>query len=264
MATRRCAGCARSSTALARRAAGHARGIREARAAAAGRRRSRRSNAPLKTCALSSKRSCPPPLSLDTMPGVRCERITRPIDAWACTCPPARRRCPPPRSCWRCRRASPAATRVRTPARPDADGNSRGRARRRASCAAWTPCSRWAARRPSLRWPSARIPFRKVDKIFGPGNAWVTAAKQLVAADPAGAAIDLPAGPSEVLVIADESANADSSPRTCWRRPNTTPLRRSILVTTSAALAQRCAAKSTAQARCSRAGATSSSQSMSE
>ena len=36
---------------------------------------------------------------------------------------------------------------------------------------------------------------RKVDKIFGPGSAWVTAAKQIVAADPAGAAIDLPAGP---------------------------------------------------------------------
>ena len=35
-------------------------------------------------------------------------------------------------------------------------------------------------------------------------NAWVTAAKTLVAADPHGAALDLPAGPSEVLVIADE------------------------------------------------------------
>jgi histidinol dehydrogenase len=46
----------------------------------------------------------------------------------------------------------------------------------------------------------------KVAKVFGPGNAWVTAAKQLVAADPDGAALDLPAGPSEVLVIADESA----------------------------------------------------------
>jgi histidinol dehydrogenase len=47
----------------------------------------------------------------------------------------------------------------------------------------------------------------KVDKIFGPGNAWVTAAKKEVAADPAGAALDMPAGPTEVLVIAD--ANAD-------------------------------------------------------
>ncbi|MGA2654597.1 MAG: histidinol dehydrogenase [Gammaproteobacteria bacterium] len=48
----------------------------------------------------------------------------------------------------------------------------------------------------------------KVDKIFGPGNAYVTAAKQFVANDPKGASIDLPAGPSEVLVIADDDANA--------------------------------------------------------
>jgi len=47
----------------------------------------------------------------------------------------------------------------------------------------------------------------KVDRIFGPGNAWVTAAKSLVACDPAGASIDSPAGPSEVLVIADDTAN---------------------------------------------------------
>ncbi|AKD04808.1 histidinol dehydrogenase [Pontibacter korlensis] len=44
-----------------------------------------------------------------------------------------------------------------------------------------------------------------VYKIFGPGNQYVTVAKQLVSK--AGVAIDLPAGPSEVLVIADESAN---------------------------------------------------------
>ncbi|MDT8321152.1 MAG: histidinol dehydrogenase, partial [Xanthomonadales bacterium] len=43
-------------------------------------------------------------------------------------------------------------------------------------------------------------------KIFGPGNAWVTEAKQQVSMDPQGAAIDMPAGPSEVLVIADAEA----------------------------------------------------------
>jgi len=47
----------------------------------------------------------------------------------------------------------------------------------------------------------------KVDKIFGPGNRFVTEAKQQVSKDPLGAAIDMPAGPSEVLVIADETAN---------------------------------------------------------
>lgn len=47
----------------------------------------------------------------------------------------------------------------------------------------------------------------KCDKLFGPGNAWVTEAKLQVSADPDGAAIDMPAGPSEVLVVADARAN---------------------------------------------------------
>jgi histidinol dehydrogenase len=46
-----------------------------------------------------------------------------------------------------------------------------------------------------------------VYKIFGPGNQYVTKAKQLVGQE--GIAIDMPAGPSEVLVIADQSADAD-------------------------------------------------------
>jgi len=44
----------------------------------------------------------------------------------------------------------------------------------------------------------------RVNKIFGPGNQYVTAAKQLAAKE--GIAIDLPAGPSEVMVVADETA----------------------------------------------------------
>ena len=50
-------------------------------------------------------------------------------------------------------------------------------------------------------------PVPQVWKIFGPGNQYVTAAKQLISTE--GIAIDMPAGPSEVLVIADESANPD-------------------------------------------------------
>ncbi|MCR1836518.1 histidinol dehydrogenase [Pasteurella caecimuris] len=49
----------------------------------------------------------------------------------------------------------------------------------------------------------------KVDKIFGPGNAFVTEAKRQVSQRLDGAAIDMPAGPSEVLVIADEFADPD-------------------------------------------------------
>jgi len=56
-----------------------------------------------------------------------------------------------------------------------------------------------------MAYGTATVP--KVDRIFGPGNAWVTAAKSIVACDPAGASIDMPAGPSEVLIIADDNAN---------------------------------------------------------
>jgi len=48
---------------------------------------------------------------------------------------------------------------------------------------------------------------KKVDKIFGPGNQFVTAAKTIISTDPDGCAIDMPAGPSEVLVIADNFSN---------------------------------------------------------
>ena len=55
----------------------------------------------------------------------------------------------------------------------------------------------------ALTWGTESIP--KVYKIFGPGNQYVTAAKQI--AQNYGVAIDLPAGPSELLVIADNTAN---------------------------------------------------------
>ena len=55
----------------------------------------------------------------------------------------------------------------------------------------------------AMSYGSGSIP--KVYKIFGPGNQYVTCAKQLVQKD--GMAIDLPAGPSEVAVYADETAN---------------------------------------------------------
>jgi histidinol dehydrogenase len=51
--------------------------------------------------------------------------------------------------------------------------------------------------------------LQRCDKIFGPGNSWVAEAKRQVAQDPDGPAIDLPAGPSEVLVIADSRADAE-------------------------------------------------------
>jgi histidinol dehydrogenase len=77
----------------------------------------------------------------------------------------------------------------------------------------------------------------KVDKVFGPGSAWVTAAKLLVSNDPEGAALDLPAGPSEVLVIADESARAEFVAADLLAQSEHSADAQVVLVTTSEALA---------------------------
>ncbi|HEY0684599.1 MAG TPA: histidinol dehydrogenase [Steroidobacter sp.] len=78
----------------------------------------------------------------------------------------------------------------------------------------------------------------KVDKVLGPGNSWVTAAKILAANDPDGAALDLPAGPSEVLVIADERANAEFVAADLLAQAEHSADAQAILVTTSRKLAE--------------------------
>jgi histidinol dehydrogenase len=87
----------------------------------------------------------------------------------------------------------------------------------------------------ALAYGTASVP--KVDKIFGPGNAWVTAAKQQVAADPDGAAVDMPAGPSEVLVIADDSARPAFVAADLLAQAEHDPQSQAILLTPSAELA---------------------------
>jgi len=151
----------------------------------------------------------PDALMLETMPGVRCERIIRPISAVGLYVPagsaplpsavimlavpariagcPRRVLCTPPR---RDGRANPAVLVAARLCGIDSVYKVGG-----------------AQAVAAMAYGTAAVP--KVDKIFGPGNAWVTAAKQAVAADPAGAACDMPAGPSEVLVIADDSARAE-------------------------------------------------------
>ncbi len=74
----------------------------------------------------------------------------------------------------------------------------------------------------------------KVDKIVGPGNVYVTAAKMAC-----GTAIDFPAGPSEVLIIADDSARADFIASDMVAQAEHDPNAVSILVTPSVELAEK-------------------------
>jgi histidinol dehydrogenase len=99
----------------------------------------------------------------------------------------------------------------------------------------------------AMAYGTATVP--KVDKIFGPGNAWVTAAKLLVANDPAGAALDLPAGPSEVLVIADGTARAEFVAADLLAQAEHSTDAQAVFITTSSALAESTAAEVEAQMR---------------
>lgn len=77
----------------------------------------------------------------------------------------------------------------------------------------------------------------RVDKICGPGNGWVAEAKALVAALPGGPAIDLPAGPSELMVIADGGANAATVASDLLSQAEHDSAAQVLLVTDSLALA---------------------------
>jgi histidinol dehydrogenase len=76
---------------------------------------------------------------------------------------------------------------------------------------------------------------QRVDKIVGPGNRYVTAAKLLVST---AVGIDLPAGPSEVLVVADETADPAVCAADLLAQAEHGPDSEVVLVTTDAALAE--------------------------
>jgi histidinol dehydrogenase len=85
----------------------------------------------------------------------------------------------------------------------------------------------------AMAYGTASIP--RVDKIVGPGNAWVAAAKALVAAD---CGVDLQAGPSEIVVFS-ESARPDWIAADLIAQAEHDPDARAVFVTTRTALADR-------------------------
>ena len=148
-------------------------------------------------------------VEVETMPGILCERISQPLDSVGLYVPAGTAPLPSA-AVMLCVPAAIAGCPTRvlcTPPRPDgsADPAVLVAARRAGVSDVFKIGGAQAVA--AMAYGTESVP--RVVKIFGPGNAWVTAAKSLVAMDPAGAAIDLPAGPSEVLVIADDTANPD-------------------------------------------------------
>jgi histidinol dehydrogenase len=181
------------------------------------------------------------PLRVETAPGVMCERFSIPIRAVGLYVPAGS--APLPSTAIML--AVPAAIAgcpVRVLCTPPARNGSADAAilvaARKAGIDRVFKCG-GAQAIAAMAYGTAAIP--KCDKVFGPGNAWVTAAKLLVAQDADGAAADLPAGVTEVMVIADDSARADFVAADLLAQAEHSPDAQSLLVTTSAALAEEAA-----------------------
>jgi len=176
---------------------------------------------------------------VETMPGVVCERYSHPIDAVGLYVPAGTAPLPSA-AIMLAVPADIAGCPIRvlcTPPRPDgtADPAVLVAATRGGVSQIFKVGGAQAIA--AMAYGTEAIP--RVCKIFGPGNAWVTCAKTLVSSDPAGAAIDMPAGPSEVLVIADDKANAEFVASDLLSQAEHGPDSQVILVTTSSDLAAR-------------------------
>jgi histidinol dehydrogenase len=182
----------------------------------------------------------PGALRLETAPGVVCERLTVPLDAVGLYVPAGT--APLPSTAIMLAvpaRIAGCATRVMcTPPRPDGSADPAVLVAARLCGVDRVFKLGGAQAVAAMAYGTATVP--KVAKIFGPGNAWVTAAKQIVAQDADGAALDMPAGPSEVLVVADETARPAFVAADLLAQAEHSADAQVVLVTTSRTLAEAC------------------------
>lgn len=149
----------------------------------------------------------PTEFEIDTAPGVRCGRVLRAIDTVGLYVPAGSAPLPStalmlgvPSQIAGCREVV-----VCTPPRPDGSADPAVLVAARLCGVRRVFKIGGAQAIAAMAFGTESIP--RCDKLFGPGNAWVMLAKSQVTALPDGPAIDMPAGPSEVLVIADAGAN---------------------------------------------------------
>ncbi len=155
------------------------------------------------------KAQLPAPIEVETMPGVRCKRVARPIEKVGLYIPGGTAILPStlmmlgiPAALAGCKTII-----VATPPRPDGSVAEEIIYIAKKIGAMHLLKAGGAQAVAGMAFGTETIP--KVNKILGPGNQYVTAAKMLLQNSEAQISIDMPAGPSEVLVIADGSANPE-------------------------------------------------------
>ena len=147
-------------------------------------------------------------VDVETMPGVRCRRVSRPIGAVGLYVPGGTAVLPST-ALMLAIPAKIAGCGTVVLATPAKDGSVVPEVLYVAKKAGVTHILRAGGAQAVAAMGHGTQTCPKVDKIFGPGNQFVTAAKMTLQNSEAMCAIDMPAGPSEVLVVADKDAPAD-------------------------------------------------------
>lgn len=153
------------------------------------------------------KTQLPREVEVETMPGVHCMRTARPIERVGLYVPGGSAVLPSTLMMLGIPAALAGCSQITVATPPPAEGGIAPEIRyiARKIGAARLLSAGGAQAVAAMAWGFEGFPG--VDKIFGPGNRYVTAAKMLLQNSRARIAIDMPAGPSEVLVIADRSAD---------------------------------------------------------
>lgn len=185
--------------------------------------------------------------ALDTAPGLKCERVIRPIERVGLYVPAGS--APLPSTAIMlgvpARIAGCGEVVLCTPPRPDGSVDATVLVAARLCGVATVFKLGGAQAIAAMAYGTESVP--KCDKIFGPGNAYVTEAKLQVANDAEGAAIDMPAGPSEVLVIADAEASPEFIASDLLSQAEHGPDSQVLLISDSQALLEAVAAELEAQ-----------------
>ena len=176
------------------------------------------------------------PYEVETAPGLLCQRVQRPINRVGLYVPAGSAPLPSTALmlCIPARLAGCAEVILCTP--PRADGSADPAVLLAARQAPGVRVFRLGGAQAIAAMALGTASVPRCDKLFGPGNAWVDEAKRQAAQRPGGLAIDMPAGPSEVLVIADAGANAAFVAADLLSQAEHGPDSQVLLLTDSAAL----------------------------
>jgi histidinol dehydrogenase len=147
------------------------------------------------------------PYAVDTAPGVRCERVLRPIARVGLYVPAGTAPLPSTALMLGVPARLAGCTQVVLCTPPRADGSADPAVLVAAKLCGVARVFKIGGAQAIAAMACGTDSVPRCDKLFGPGNAYVTEAKRQVSMQGDGPAIDMPAGPSEVLVIADAGAN---------------------------------------------------------